>query len=91
MLLANGKVLVAGFVSTPLAAFSGPASVTVIVNGIPSPAFAAANQAISFDCDTDGDGPSDGAENHLASLGFDFAVNQAAMVNAMFSFRLESE
>ncbi len=41
--------------------------------------------AISFTTDTDGDGLNDASEFQLSALGFDPAVNQAALVGTLFS------
>jgi len=40
--------------------------------------------ALSFTQDTDGDGLNDAAEVQLASLGFDWQLNQSALVNSLF-------
>ena len=42
-------------------------------------------QALSFTQDTDGDGLNDASEYQMAALGFDWQVNQASLVNTLFS------
>lgn len=85
--LPSGSSAIISVTFSPTAPGARPASLEINSNDADENPFVInlAGLCVTYDDDSDGDGLNDGAEIALRSYGFDWQVNQAALVNSLFT------